>query len=126
MGSAGSLTKGQVGPVATTPVPCEDIVLRALLKRQWFDQDTQRIKADAFIRDPKRDSDGLSVNIQSKTELVSWLARFNRSFGADSMHSGRIRDIDGELDVGSPEEDAEEYPAHALIIGLPFTEAKPP
>jgi hypothetical protein len=112
-------------PVPTTPLGCEDIVLRALLKKNWFDEDTKRIKADAFIRDPKRDLDGLSVNIHSKTDAASWLAGFSRSFGADTLHTGRIRDIDRALDVGQAEDDAEAHPDHAIIIGMPFTDDDP-
>ena len=108
--------------MAATPLSCEEIVLRALLKRNWCHEDTKRIKADAFIRDPKKDLDGLSVNIRSKTEVASWLATFSRSFGADTLHTGSIRDIDQELDVGQAEEDAEAYPEHAIITGLPFSD----
>jgi hypothetical protein len=111
--------------VTVTPLPCEEIVLRALLKRNWCHEDTKRIKADAFIRDPKKDLDGLSVNIRSKTEVASWLATFSRSFGADTLHTGSIRDIDQELDVGQAEEDAEAYPEHAIITGLPFSDDDP-
>jgi hypothetical protein len=111
--------------VAATPLSCEEIVLRALLKRNWCHEDTKRIKADAFIRDPKKDLDGLSVNIRSKTEVASWLATFSRSFGADTLHTGSIRDIDQELDVGQAEEDAEAYPEHAIITGLPFSDDDP-
>jgi hypothetical protein len=111
--------------VAATPLSCEEIVLRALLKRNWCHEDTKRIKADAFIRDPKKDLDGLSVNIRSKTEVASWLATFSRSFGADTLHTGSIRDIDQELDVGQAQEDAEAYPEHAIITGLPFSDDDP-
>ena len=111
--------------MAATPLSCEEIVLRALLKRNWCHEDTKRIKADAFIRDPKKDLDGLSVNIRSKTEVASWLATFSRSFGADKLHTGSIRDIDQELDVGQAEEDAEAYPEHAIITGLPFSDDDP-
>lgn len=111
--------------MAATPLSCEEIVLRALLKRNWCHEDTKRIKADAFIRDPKKDLDGLSVNIRSKTEVASWLATFSRSFGADTLHTGSIRDIDQELDVGQAEEDAEAYPEHAIITGLPFSDDDP-
>ncbi len=111
--------------MAATPLSCEEIVLRALLKRNWCHEDTKRIKADAFIRDPKKDLDGLSVNIRSKTEVASWLATFSRSFGADTLHTGSIRDIDRELDVGQAEEDAEAYPEHAIITGLPFSDDDP-
>ena len=111
--------------MAATPLSCEEIVLRALLKRNWCHEDTKRIKADAFIRDPKKDLDGLSVNIRSKTEVASWLATFSRSFGADTLHTGSIRDIDQELDVGQAQEDAEAYPEHAIITGLPFSDDDP-
>ena len=111
--------------MAATPFSCEEIVLRALLKRNWCHEDTKRIKADPFIRDPKKDLDGLSVNIRSKTEVASWLATFSRSFGADTLHTGSIRDIDQELDVGQAEEDAEAYPEHAIITGLPFSDDDP-
>ena len=111
--------------MAATPLSCEEIVLSALLKRNWCHEDTKRIKADAFIRDPKKDLDGLSVNIRSKTEVASWLATFSRSFGADTLHTGSIRDIDQELDVGQAEEDAEAYPEHAIITGLPFSDDDP-
>ena len=107
------------------PLSCEDIVLRALLKRNWFHEETKRIKADAFIRDPNKDLDGLSVNIHSKTETGTWLASFSRSFGADTLHTGSIRDIDVELNVGQPEEDAEAHPEHAVITGLPFSDEDP-
>ncbi len=110
--------EGTPNRVASPPLSCEEIVLRALLKRNWCHEDTKRIKADAFIRDPKKDLDGLSVNIRSKTEVASWLATFSRSFGADTLHTGSIRDIDQELDVGQEEKDAEAYPEHAIITGL--------
>ena len=111
--------------MTVTPLPCEEIVLRALLKRNWCHEDTRRIKADAFIRDPKKDLDGLSVNIHSKTEVASWLAGFSRSFGADTLHTGSIRDLDQELNVGQAQEDAEAYPQHAIITGLPFSDDDP-
>jgi hypothetical protein len=111
--------------VAITPLPCEEIVVRALLKKQWLHEDTKRIKADAFIRDPKKDPDGLSVNIGSRTETSVWLGGFSRSFGADSLHTGRVRDIDSDLDIGQTEEDALAAPAHAVIIGLPFSDEDP-
>lgn len=111
--------------MAITSLSCEEIVLRALLKRNWFHEDTKRIKADAFIRDPKRDPDGLSVNISARTDASLWLAGFNRSFGADTLHTGRIRNIDRALDVGQAEEDAHEQPDHAILIGLPFSDDDP-
>jgi hypothetical protein len=72
----------------------------------------KRIKADAFIRGPRKDVDGLSVNIQSTTDVPLWLGEFSKSFGADTLHSGRIRMLAG-LDVGQAEEDTDQ-PGHRL------------
>lgn len=111
--------------MAIIPIACQEIVVRALLKKQWIHEDTKRIKADAFIRDPKRDPDGLSVNLASKTDIPSWLAAFSRSFGADTLHTGRIRDIDDVLDIAQTEEEAQSGSQHAVIIGLPFNDDDP-
>jgi hypothetical protein len=111
--------------VALTSLLCEDIVLRALLKKNWFHEETKRIKADAFIRDPKKDLDGLSVNIHSKTDTSAWLAGFSKSFGADTLHTGKIRELDQGLDVCQAEDEAQVFPDHAIIVGLPFTDDDP-
>ena len=101
---------------------CPIIVLRAVLKKKWLDDDG-RITSTAFLRDPKH-PDGLSVNIASLTDTNQWLSNFTRSFGADSLHSGRVRELG--LEIGQTEADlAESPPAHALIIGLPFTDEDP-
>jgi hypothetical protein len=109
--------------VPFTPLHCEEIVLRALLKRGWLDDETKRIKPDAFILDPDKDKDGLSVNVCSKTDLEAWLRSFNKSFGADSLHTGRVRTLG--LDVGQTEQDVLEGPDHAVIAGLPLQEDDP-
>jgi hypothetical protein len=72
-----------------------------------------------------KDLDGLSVNIRSRTEVASWLATFSLSFGADTLHTRSIRDIDRELDVGQEEADEEVYPEHAIITGWPFSDDDP-
>ena len=113
-----------IEPVPITPLPCEEIVLRSLLKKNWFDEETKRIKADAFIRDPRKDVDGLSVNIHSTTDVPLWLAEFNRSFGADTLHSGRIRMLPG-LDVAQTDEDVADQLNHAVITGVPFADDEP-
>lgn len=102
---------------------CEEVILRALRRRGWFDEDSGRIKADAFILDPVRDEDGLSVSIRSRTHIESWLAGMRKSFGADSLHTGRIRTLG--LEVGQTEQDLRDQPSHAVITGLPFHEQDP-
>ena len=54
-----------------------------------------------------------------------WLAGFRRSFGADTLHTGSIRNIDPELNVGQAKEDVEAFPEHAVITGLPFSDDDP-
>lgn len=105
--------------MAWTPLACSEIVLRAILKKGWLDQ-YERINAHAFIRRPS-EPDGLSVNIHSKTpELTLWLSSFKTSFGADSLHTGRVRNIGLGLDVGQTEADRQAQPDHAVITGVPL------
>lgn len=100
-----------------TPLPCAEIVLRALVNKNWFDQESKRVRPDAFILHRTRDKDGLSVCIQSRADLGAWLGSFKKSFGADSLHTGRIRTLG--LDVGQSEQDLCDQPDHAVITGLP-------
>src|ERR1700756_4368755 len=81
--------------------------------------------ADAFIRDPRKDGDGLSVNLKSRTDVGVWLSSFNQSFGADSLHTGRIRDVDSVLEVSQTDESIAEDPCHAVITGLPYADDDP-
>jgi hypothetical protein len=92
------------------------------LKKGWIDDDANRIKADAFILRPE-EGDGLSVNIRSKTNLEVWLGCFKKSYGADSLHTGRVRTLG--LDVGQTEEDLRDAPDHAVITGLPYQDEDP-
>jgi hypothetical protein len=108
--------------VFVTHLLCPIIVLRAVLKKRWLDADG-RITSTAFLRDPKH-PDGLSVNVAELTDTNQWLSNFSRSFGADSLHSGRVRELG--LEIGQTEEDLSETPqAHALITGLPLTDEDP-
>jgi hypothetical protein len=106
--------------VDETPLPCPEIILRAIVKARWIDEDTGEIKADAFIRDPARDADGLSVNIGRLTGLEVWLSSFKASYGTDSLHTGRVRALG--IDVVQTAEDMTSDPAHALIVGIPSQE----
>ena len=103
-----------------TPVSCPEILLRAILKAGWIDEDTGEIKADAFIRHPVRDADGISVNVARMTDVPIWLSSFKTSYGADSLHTGRINTLG--LKVVQTEEDRVSALAHALIVGLPSQE----
>ena|SRR5687768_9352064 len=72
-------------------LPCSAIVFRALTRKSWIDKSTQRVLPAAFMRRPSpQDEDGLSVNIES---AASSTAPFRESFGAVSLHVGRLRDL---------------------------------
>ena len=101
---------------------CRCIVLRAILKTSWLDENG-RITSTAFIHDRVRDPDGLSVNIAVETDLEQWLASFNKSFGADGLHCGWMRNL--RLEIGQAEEDIRESTSHALIVGLPSPDEDP-
>jgi len=110
--------------VLVTNLLCREIVLRAIRKRGWLDEDG-RIRVDAYIWDPERDPDGLSVNMQSMTDIDKWLdewltVSFKKSFGADSLHTGRVRDL--KLEIGQTKEDISGGRGHAVIVGLPSVE----
>src|SRR5204863_4568628 len=102
---------------------CPTIVLRAILKKGWLD-DAGRITSTAFIYDSTRDPDGLSINIAALTDVPSWLGSFNASFGANSLHSESIRDL--QLEIGQTQDDVEHAPSHAVIAGLPSPDEAPP
>ena len=105
---------------AIAPLPCQEIVLRAILKAGWLNSDG-RVNHNAFLRDPKKDSDGLSVNLGSRTEIPVWLSSaFTKSWGADSLHCGWIRTLG--LEVGQIEKDLAEQSGHGVIDGLPFSD----
>lgn len=105
-----------------THLLCRCIVLRAILSRRWLDSDNC-ITSTAFLYDRAKHADGLSVNIALDTDLDAWLGAFNKSFGADSLHSGRIRDL--RLDVGQTASDLEGDRSHAVIVGLPSPDEDP-
>ena len=105
-----------------THLLCREIVLRAILKKGWLDEQGN-ITATAFVRDSRRDPDGLSVNIRSLTNTEAWLSTFKKSFGADTLHSGRVRDL--SLEIGQTETDIHEGNGHALIVGIPDQDDDP-
>jgi len=102
-------------------LPCTEILLRAILKKKFMDSEG-RLLPDAFIRDPQH-SDRLSINILRQTDLNAWLRNFSKSFGADTLHAGKVRDIG--LDVVQPVEDRGNGSGHALILGIPTQDQDP-
>jgi hypothetical protein len=97
------------------PLPCEAIVYRALLRKQWIDEDTGRVKADAYFLRPNEP--GLSVNLASVCSPEQCAAKFRKCYGVASLHVGRVRDLGLEVEQDSPD--------HANITGLPYRAEDP-
>ena len=105
------------------PLDCQEIVYRALTKSGWCDPTTKRINASAFILHAKDRADGLSVYVKAAVPdlAAKLLEQFNCSYGADTLHVGRIRTL--KLDV--LQEPNGPDPAHCFITGLPSSDDDP-
>ena len=52
-------------------LPCSEIVYRALMKKKWIDEDTGRIRPDAFFLRKHREETGLSVKSAHQKIVLS-------------------------------------------------------
>ncbi len=95
------------------PLSCNEIVYRALMKKNWMSEDTGQVRPGAFFLRKHRAETGLSVNISTVCSPQDCAERF-RCKAVASLHVGRIRDLG--LDV------VQDKPDHANIIGLPYRE----
>lgn len=95
-------------------MPCSAIVYRALLRRQWIDEETEKIERSAYFLRKNKNEQGLSVRIASACTPQRFAAQFRNCYGVVSLHVGRIRDLG--LDV------VPDSPSHAQIVGLPYRE----
>ena len=94
------------------PLPFDAVVYRALLRKQWIDEDTNRVKADAYFL--RASEPGLSVNLASVCSPEQCAGLFRKCYGIASLEVGRIREIG--LDV------EQDLVNHANIVGLPYRE----
>jgi hypothetical protein len=94
------------------PLPDDTIVYRALLRKQWIDEDTGRVKADAYFL--RTNESGLSVNIASVCSPEQCAGSFRKCYGVASLQTGAIREIGLDVDRDSID--------HANIVGLPDRE----
>jgi hypothetical protein len=93
-------------------LPDNATVYRSLLRKQWIDEDTGRVKADAyFLRVNER---GLSVNLASVCSPKQCAELFRKCYGVASLEVKGVREVG--LDV---EQDSVN---HANIVGLPYRE----
>jgi hypothetical protein len=93
-------------------LPDNATVYRALPRKQWIDEDTGRVKADAyFLRVNER---GLSVNLASACSPQQCAELFRKCYGVASLEVKGVREVG--LDV---EQDSV---SHANVVGLPYRE----
>ncbi len=94
------------------PLPDDAVVYRALLRKQWIDEDTGCVKADAYFL--RATEPGLSVNIASVCSPEQCAMLFRKCYGVASLEVGRIREIGLDVERDSLN--------HANITGLPHRE----
>ncbi len=94
------------------PLPEDAIVYRSLLRKQWINEDTGRVKADAYFL--RANETGLSVNLASTCSQQQCAKMFRQCYGIASLEVGDVREVG--LDV---EQDSTN---HANVVGLPYRE----
>ena len=94
------------------PLPDDATVYRALLRKQWINEDTGQVKADAYFL--RVNEPGLSVNLASACSPSQCAALFRKCHGIASLEVEGVRKIG--LDV------KQDSINHANILGLPYRE----
>jgi hypothetical protein len=106
-------------------LPSDWMVNRAILKKQWIDTDTGRLKADAFLRRRNEDGSlketGLSVDIARMRPVESFAQTFKLCHAVVEIEVGYVRSI--SLDV-VPKTEPPNDPSHAEIVGIPDDDAR--
>lgn len=84
--------------MAATSLAPDELVYRALLRKQWIDPDTRQVKPEAFLLRSCKDHDGLSVLRACCCGPEECASRFNPCYGLGELKVGSVRNLDG-LDV---------------------------
>lgn len=93
-------------------LPEDAVVYRVLLRKQWIDEDTGRVKADTYFL--RASEPGLSVNIANACSPEQCARLFRKCYGVVSLEVRRVRAIGLDVEQDSP--------THANIVGLPHRE----
>jgi hypothetical protein len=94
------------------PLSDDSVVYRALLRKQWINEDTGKVKADAYFL--RVNEPGLSVNLANVCSPTQCADLFRKCYGVASLEVGGVRQIG--LDV------QQDSVNHANILGLPYRE----
>jgi hypothetical protein len=94
------------------PLPENAIAYRSMLRKQWIDEDTGRVKADAYFL--RANEPGLSVNLASTCSPQQCAEMFRKCYGVASLQVGDVREIGLDIEQDSVN--------HANVVGLPYRE----
>jgi hypothetical protein len=94
------------------PLSEDAIVYRSLLRKQWIDEDTGRVKADAYFL--RVNEPGLSVNSASECTPQQCANLFRKCYGVANLEVKDVREIGLEIEQDSKN--------HANVVGLPYRE----
>jgi hypothetical protein len=101
-------------------VECEEILLRAILKRKHFSGG--HVTADAFVLRPQ-DEGKLSTYRQRIVTSTQCKDSFSTCVGVVTLHAGRVRaagqENDLKIDVVGDSLPGDPLPGHASIVNLP-------
>jgi hypothetical protein len=102
----------QSGMSEFEPLSEDAIVYRSILRKQWINEDTGRIKADAYFL--RANEIGLSVNLASECTPDQCAEFFRQCYGVASLEVGSFREIGLNVE--------QDKVNHANIMGLPYKE----
>jgi hypothetical protein len=94
------------------PLPEEAIIYRSLLRKQWINEDTGKVKADAYFL--RANEPGLSVNLASACSPQQCADLFRKCYGVASLEVKDVREIGLNVEQDSNN--------HANVVGLPYRE----
>jgi hypothetical protein len=94
------------------PLPENAIVYRSILRKQWINEDTGKVKADAYFL--RANEIGLSVNLASECSPEQCAESFRQCYGVASLEVVSVREIGLNVEQDSAN--------HANVMGLPYKE----
>lgn len=96
------------------PLPDRAIIYRAILRKQWIDENTGKVSLNAYYLRKNKNEVGLSVSIASVCTPSECADRFRNCYGVASLQVGQVRELGLDVVIDSP--------SHAQIVGLPYRE----
>jgi len=109
------------------PIPCEDIIIRLIGKRQHLLPGGDVDPGMFVLR--RSDEGRLSLFRRTISDIQVCKAALKKPYGAVTLHTGRVRATsypgNRQIDVVEAEGEGTTIPGHAAMIGLPDPEIDP-